>query len=374
MLPEGFWDSDAPHVAINPHQPAASAGLDAFVSSSGFRRLCFFQTSGSEGTPRWVVLDKEAFIISARSVNEHFQVTRKDRWLIALPLHHVGGFSILARAHLSGSAVIRTEQRWAPGHLVSLVQEQGITLVSLVPTQVHDLVQEKLPCPASLRAAIVGGGGMSRELADAARRLGWPVYQSYGMTETASQVATQPLKDDLPFGHLEVLPHWQVRLDETGRLVIGGAALAKGYARRDVSGQWSWQPLDDELVTRDMVHLGDHQGRRWLEFAGRESGFIKILGELVHLAPLQTRLDALALEHGVAPAPVIAALPDARSGSRLVLVAESDAGVGLREAFNAAGPPLHQLGGCIRLPAIPRSVLGKVNAGLLREMLISGQE
>jgi O-succinylbenzoic acid--CoA ligase len=373
MMPDEFWEKDAPHVAVNTHQPADSAGLEAFAESAGFQKMCFFQTSGSEGVPKWVALAKEAFLISARAVNAHFQVTRTDRWLIALPLHHVGGFSILARAHLSESSVIHSDTPWSPEDFVRHIEHQGVTLVSVVPTQVHDLVQNKLACPAPLRAAIVGGGGMSRELAEAARSLGWPVYQSYGMTEAASQIATQPLKDDLPPGRLEILPHWQARLDASGRLVIKGPALAKGYAMRDKGGGWTWQPLGPELLTRDLVRLGEHQGRRWLEFAGRESGFVKILGELIHLAPLQSRLDALALERGVSPPPVVAALPDARRESRLVLVAENAAGAALLEFFNAGAPPLHQLAKCIRLPAIPRSSLGKVNAGELREMLISGQ-
>lgn len=372
-MPDGFWENAAPHVAVNPHQPADSAGLEAFADSTGLRKMCFFQTSGSEGVPKWVALDKEAFLISARAVNAHFQVARTDCWLIALPLHHVGGFSILARAHLSGSAVIQSDLPWSPEDFVRCIQHQGVTLVSVVPTQVHDLVQNRLPCPGSLRAAIVGGGGMSHELAEAARGLGWPVCQSYGMTEAASQIATQSLQDDLPSECLEILPHWRTERDDAGRLVISGPALAQGYVMGDKSGGWTWQPLAGQLVTRDLVQLGEEQGRRWLKFAGRESGFVKVLGELIHLAPLQLRLDALALERGVSPPPVIAALPDARRESRLVLVAENATGAALLESFNADCPPLHQLAECIRLPAIPRSSLGKVNAGKLREMLISGQ-
>lgn len=372
-MPDEFWESDAPHVAVNPQQPADSAGLEAFADSSGLRRTCYFQTSGSEGVPKWVAIAKDAFLISARAVNSHFKVTRNDRWLIALPLHHVGGFSILARALLSGSSVVHSDTPWSPEDFVRRIQHQGVTLVSLVPTQVHDLVQLNLASPARLRAAIVGGGGMSLELAKAARSLGWPVYQSYGMTEAASQIATQPLQDDLPPQCLEILPHWQADRHESGRLVISGPALAKGYVIRDRHHGWTWEPVGGQLVTRDLVELGEEQGRRWLKFTGRESGFVKVLGELIHLAPLQSRLDSLALENRVSPPPVVAALPDARRESRLVLVAENATGAALLGFFNAGAPPLHQLSECILLPAIPRSSLGKVNAGKLREMLISGQ-
>jgi len=369
MKPADFWKNDDCHVAVNPHRREEAEGLAEFAASQGWRGWCFFQTSGSEGTPKWVALTKEAFLISARAVNAHFAVTAADRWLIALPLHHVGGFAILARAELSGSSTVKDEQRWEPGAFTALCEREEITLVSLVPAQVHDLVREKLPCPARLRVAIIGGGGMSPELARAARALGWPVHQSYGMTEAGSQIATQPYLNEAEFGRLEILPHWQTRLDKEGRLVISGPALAKGYAVRDVAGGWRWLPIQEELVTRDHVRLWEDAGRRWLTFLGRESGFVKILGELIHLAPLQARLDALAMEHGLEEMPVITAVPDARRESRLVLVVENEAAEALREAFNAITEPLCHIAEIVHVSAIPRTLLGKVDVAAMKALL-----
>ncbi|HYF37054.1 MAG TPA: AMP-binding protein, partial [Prosthecobacter sp.] len=161
-----FWSGNENYVAANA---AAAQGLTAFAEASELRGMCFFQTSGSEGLPKWVALKKEAFLTSGRAVNAHFEITAHDRWLVALPLHHVGGFAIYARAALSGSPVFQWQApKWNPADFVQVCEEQGITLVSLVPAQVHDLVREKLPCPPSLRAAIIGGGGMSQGLADQA--------------------------------------------------------------------------------------------------------------------------------------------------------------------------------------------------------------
>jgi O-succinylbenzoic acid--CoA ligase len=368
MTPADFWTNNANHVAVNPHRPQEATGLAEFAESQGWQGWCFFQTSGSEGTPKWVALTKEAFLISARAVNAHFAVSAADRWLIALPLHHVGGFAILARAELSGSSMVRDESRWEPCEFTALCEREEITLVSLVPAQVHDLVREKLHAPSRLRAAIIGGGGMSPELATAARALGWPVFQSYGMTEAGSQIATQPYSVEAMFGRLEILQHWQTRIDEDERLVLIGPALAKGYAVRETAGDWRWQPITDELVTRDHVRLWEEGGRRWLAFVGRESGFVKILGELIHLAPLQARLEALAVAHGL-KVPVIAALPDARRDSRFVLVVESEAEAALREAFNAVTEPLCQLSEIVRVSVIPRTSLGKVDAAALKALL-----
>jgi len=371
------WQSDANHIAVNPSQPEAAEGLSRFLESQSLSGLCLFQTSGSEGTPKWVGLTKKAFMISGRAVNDHFEVTAQDHWLIALPLHHVGGFSILARAHLSGSRVTHTSEKWNPAHFATLCDRQGITLVSLVPTQVHDLVQARIPCPDTLRAAIIGGGGMSQSLADGAMELGWRVFQSYGMTEAASQIATQPYNS---FGavfdvkSLEVLPHWQLRTADDDTLILRGPALAHGYAGRTPDGTWTWQAIPvTGLHTRDKVRLWTHGTRSFLQFTGRDAGYVKILGELVHLAPLQEQVETLARQLGWTSLPVLLAQPDPRAETRLILAWETGTGdpAPLIAQFHEISPPWLRISESLPLDRIPRSDLGKVRLEELRHLLAS---
>lgn len=366
-----FWSHEACHAAVDPRRPGDAQGLVEWAAAQGMKSLCFFQTSGSEGRPKWVALEKQAFLISGAAVNAHLGSTAADRWLVALPQHHVGGFAIHARAHLSGASVITRLERWEPAAFHQTCVETGATLVSLVPTQVHDLACAGLRCPPGLRAAIIGGGGMSPELAAAARGLGWPVLQSYGMTEAASQIATQPLH--APHRPMQVLPHWQARTDDNGRLVIRGAALAAGYVIHEDGPGWRWQPIGGELVTRDLVTLHEDAGGCWLEFRGREAGYVKILGELVHLAPLQARLDALALSLKMPSPPVIVPLQDARRETRLLLVTEDHpAADELLLSYNESVEPLHQASGLHRLSTIPRTPLGKVDSPALLQLLAAG--
>ena len=373
-----FWETDDNHVAVNPQQPEAASGLTEFASKIGLRGCCFFQTSGSEGAPKWVALRKESLLISGAAVNAHFEITAADRWLVALPLHHVGGFAIHARAYLSSSSVVTGQaSKWEPRAFARDCERLGITLVSLVPTQVHDLVHERIGCPQALRAAIIGGGGMSQTLADQAAALGWRVFQSYGMTEAASQIATQPYN---PFGAvfdittLEVLPHWQVAVDDHERLLLRGEALARGYVTQLPGGEWAWQEISQEegLRTRDLVKVWEHGTRRFLKFIGREAGFVKVLGELVHLAPLQAKVEQLAAAAAWAQTPVIAAVPDARRDARLVLVTEPACGgdaAALVAAFNSDADGLSQISEFVGIPTIPRTSLGKVRMQALEEIL-----
>ncbi len=356
-----FWTLDDVWVAAAPG--VVSDGLESFVKAVEPQGCCLFQTSGSEGAPKWVVLTKQAMLCSARAVCEHLLVTKADRWLLALPEWHVGGFSLWARAAVSGSEVVAVRSRWDAADFAQVCERESITLTALVPTQVFDLVQGGIPCPTSLRAVVVGGGRLEPALGHRARALGWPVLQSYGMTETASQVATEPL------GHLTsgfdpdsllVLPVWEVKVTERCRLMIRGRALASGYVNQDADG-WRYEPLHGELETRDRVELVRRGEETWLRMLGRESQTLKVLGELVVLGPLQSLLTALATELGIKHAQ-LAAAADERAGEVVVLRCEAGqeaAAERLRLAYNEQVRPFER---AVRVEVAQVTALGKMRA------------
>ena len=193
-----------------------------------------------------------------------------------------------------------------------------------MPAQVHDLVRSELRAPAGLRAVVVGGGRLAGETGRAARALGWPVLASYGLTEAGSQVATaSPASLDGPWqsSPLPVLPIWEVRCDESGRISLRGPALfagrmeGSGDEERFVAREEEW------FATRDLGEL-DALGR--LSVTGRADSLVKVLGELVDPVAIERALA------GHAPAELaervaVVALPDARAGHRLVPVRETAA-------------------------------------------------
>jgi O-succinylbenzoic acid--CoA ligase len=368
-LTAAFWHGAETHVASAPGESAE--GLATWMKQAhGRQGWCLFQTSGTEGRRKWVALTKNAMLVSARAVNAHFAVTTADRWLLALPLWHVGGFGILARAFAVDVPVETMSGRWDAKAFAFKAEETGATLTSLVPTQVFDLVSAGIAAPKSLRVVLVGGGALSQQVRQAALRLGWPVRTTYGMTETASQVASEVAEG----GRMEVLPIWEPETNAEGVLTIRGPALAKGYASHEGS-EWRWEPIESEkgLRTRDRVELAREGGRCFLRFTGRESGIIKILGELVALGPIQERLEALRLGlQIIAGDAVVCDLPDARAGSRLVLAVSgmpaADA-ARLREALNLHLRAFEQIQTVVELAQIPRGDLGKVQLEELRSLL-----
>lgn len=372
-----FWMRDDAFVAVSPHRTQDSEGLTEFAANhEEARDLVFFQTSGSEGAPKWVGLSRQALLTSARAVNSHLEATSNDRWLMALPGYHVGGFSILARCQESGASFDVLHEKWAPRHFAEFCHEKKSTLTSLVPTQVYDLVQAQLSPPKSLRAVVVGGGPLSKEIGNQAMELGWPVLQSFGMTEAGSQIATEPL-DHLYAGfdpdRLEVLGGWSLQVDAEGCLIVRGGALASGYARKK-DGRWDWSTIDPQegLRTRDRVQLWQHGIREFLRFMGRDSSFVKIMGELVSLPVLQARLELLCMEHHF-PAQCCILWPvyEARKGTQLILVGElsQEDLQGLCEKFNTGVPGFERLDKTQTVAALPRTELGKIDREAMHHLV-----
>ncbi|HEX2751219.1 MAG TPA: AMP-binding protein, partial [Verrucomicrobiales bacterium] len=210
-LPADFWTQTGSLLLINPRSPLTQPA-DSLPPG-----CLLFATSGSTGTPALICLTRQAMLANAAAVNAWLDSSRSDIWLRSLPLFHVGGMSIHARAFLSGAQVVCDDEKWDPDRFVRILEKNGVTLTSLVPAQVHDLAAAGHPAPSSLRAVIVGGGALPGGLWKEARHLGWPLLPSYGLTEASSQVATARPGDETLPPRLELLPCWEGRISGEGR-------------------------------------------------------------------------------------------------------------------------------------------------------------
>jgi O-succinylbenzoic acid--CoA ligase len=343
------WLSSESHLLLNPRMPDEERRrMASFVT--GLPGHVWLATSGTTGALKLTALSKPALLASAAAVNRHLQSDARDVWSCVLPAFHVGGLGIHARAFLSGARVI--EEAWDPRRFAA---SKEVTLASLVPAQVRDLVTAGLPAPRQLRSIVVGGGALERGLYDAARELGWPVLPSYGMTETCSQVATATPASPEPI----LLDHVQARTEQDGRLAFRGESLLTAYATKD--GLIDPKSVDGWFFTED---LGTVDGRV-LRVEGRRGDFIKIGGESVDLARLDAILAAIAGAEGA-----VLAVPDARLGHviHLAVTAAVD-GPGVRASFDARVHPFERARALHVVPEIPRSALGKLLRKQLLELL-----
>lgn len=339
-----------------------------FVLSSG--------TTSARGLPKWIALSKRAILASAEASNATLNESSDDVWLHLLPEFHVGGMGIWARSHLSGSRVVKAGLvKWSASCGLKAMGEARATLVSLVPAQVHDLVQLGAPAPPTLRAVLVGGGRIEPTLFQSARQLGWPLLRTYGMTETASQAATEDLNslDAAPPDEPEfwVLPHLEADCDSESRIKLRGESLLSGWIVEGANHKAHFEDPKNEAGWFTTQDLGDVEGRR-LRVTGRSQSIVKVLGELVSLVKLESILTTIAgvLSQELAIVP----LPDSRRGVRLVLAISpliTDAqAIAIQAAFADQVMPYERIQAVARVAEIPRTELGKVMSNTLLQMCI----
>ena len=327
-----------------------------------------FETSGSSGNPKWVALSKKALLVSAAAVNHHLQVTQVSCWGLALPLNHVGGFGIVARAYDAGCRLAKLDSRWDPAVFRDWLASVKVSHTSLVPTQVHDLVKNRLTAPATLRAVVVGGGQLDTATGQAARDLGWPILASYGMTEAASQIATQGLgllHEPYHLAPISLLPIWQAETTPGGILRISGPALFSGYVR---NGKFTPR-ISEWHLTSDRVELEN----RTLTPVSRADTLIKVLGELVDPESIEREILALSRGQLVPGTFAVIAIPDPRAGNVLVPLFESGVDAGLFNSilglYEKEAVGFRKLASPVRISKFPRSNLGKIRRSELGAMI-----
>lgn len=362
---------------LNPRLPEAQHNLFTRAwrehVDGRFRGQVGIVTSGSsgEGAGRLIALSETALKESAAAVNEHLRATASDVWMKTLPGFHVGGLGILVRASLSGARVVEsTLERWRAEEFFRELEDSSATLLSLVPTQLFDLVMLKKRAPSRLRAVVIGGGRLVPDLYHEARGLGWPVLPSYGLTECCSQVATASLDSlewvpkDVP--RLRPLRHVRVRISSEGAIEISSSALLAGQIMFSADGRsWFADPKrvepdgDTWFQTEDRGRLGLSGD---LVVEGRTVDFVKIGGEGVVISRLEERFEKLKLIRGIGFDAALLAADDPRLGARIVLITTGSEveTAALVEAFNRDVMPYEKIRGVHQVARIPRSALGKL--------------
>ena len=362
------WESSKTLILMNPRFPPGVAEeiqkeLEAFSDLLGhFWLATSGSTASSMGEMKWTALSKEALLSSAAAVNSLLASSAQDRWLNPLPLFHVGGLGILARAHLSGAEVIDAyASKWEALRFAALLKEVEPTLVSLVPAQLYDLVALKVKPPPSLRAVFIGGGALQEPLYRQAIAQGWKLLPSYGLTECASQVATAPLAQagSAALPPLELLPHVQASLSPRGCLQIKSQALLTCYALKKEGKFQRFDPKRDGwFETEDRAALA----QRILTLFGRDGSFIKIGGESCDLLRLERILEELKLQNALQVDLALVAVKDDRLGHVIHLAAATtpDQIVPLVEQFQSQVLPFERIRKIHYLDRLPRTALSKL--------------
>jgi len=314
-------------------------------------QIVFF-TSGSSGEPKAVVHKLENLNLAAAASNAFTGLSSEDKWLISLPLSHVGGFSIVLRTALVGAKVLVSKN----SELRESLAQFKPTHISLVPTQLEQIIEEDL---SFLKLILLGGASVPEELLERAGDKDLKVLASYGMTEAGSTVAI--ITRD---GFLKPLEAVQLRVDSTsGELLIKSPQLFIGYQSGDLIDTSVLK--DAWFRTGDLASI-DSKGR--IKLLGRSDRTMISGGENIHPREIEAQVENL---EGIRTVAVIAK-EDKTWGQRPVLFYEASKEVSsqfIKEQLEKKLPRFKIPEEILRLDSIPRTSLGKVDFQSLKSRL-----
>ena len=280
-------------------------------------------TSGTEGTPKGVVLSHRNILSNVAQAEARIDFGREDRLFMALPAFHSFGF--MGGVVLPLVSGVPTYLYPSPLHYRTVPELiYGICATYMFGTDTFLAGYARMAHPYDFRSLryIVAG---AEPIKEATRRtylekFGLRILEGYGVTETSPVLALNtPMFNK--FGTVgRLFPGMQARLekvegvDEGGRLFVKGPNVMLGYLRADNPGVLE-PPPDGWYDTGDIVII-DEQG--YIAIKGRAKRFAKIGGEMISLAAVET----LAGELWPNNLSAVAAVPDPRKGERLILVTD----------------------------------------------------
>ncbi len=262
-------------------------------------------TSGTTGRPKGAILTYANHWWSAIASALNLGLHADDRWLACLPLFHVGGLSILLRTVIYGTTAV-VHARFEPALVNQAIDEQGVSIVSVVSTMLDRMLVQRggRAFPPTLRCVLLGGGPAPLALLERAVQARAPVVQTYGLTETASQVVTLAPEDAITrIGSAgKPLMGSQIRIEADGEICILGPTVSPGYLHRPPREGW--------LHTGDLGYL-DADG--YLTVLDRRDDLIVSGGENVYPAEVEAAL----LAHPAVEEAGVFGEADAEWGSRV---------------------------------------------------------
>ncbi len=276
-------------------QAASTKGTDE-PPGAGDRPATIVYTSGSSGAPKAAIHQFANHVYSARASNERVPLRQGDSWLLSLPLYHVSGIAVLFRCAEAGAETIVPAQDMP---LLEAIAKYRPTHLSLVPTQLQRLLDEDPAVLAHVKAALLGGGPIPPRLLERAVAEGVPVHITYGMTETASQIATTPrlAPADLPDPGAPPLIPGSARVTVDGEIEVNGPTLFMGYLTNNGMERPETEP--GWFPTGDLGHFDE---RGWLHVSGRRDNLFISGGENIQPEEIEAELSRL---QGVAEALVV---------------------------------------------------------------------
>lgn len=271
------------------------------VERGKLRSSLIMFTSGSTGKPKAVVHTFNSLFESVKATDSMFGLSTDDLWLASLPLYHIGGFMILVRSLITGSAVVFPNSL-KHEDVIRSVREFNPTYISLVSTTLKRILDENEKPASNLKYVFLGGGPLSTEVCKPAIEAGFPIVKVYGSTETCSMVCAlkpeefiyKPNSAGLPLNE-EIKIKSKIKSESTikngeeaAEILVSSPTLFKQYFDDDLSTQ---QKLENGFYHTGDFGWMDDEGFLFVE--SRREDIIITGGENVSAKEVESALFSL---------------------------------------------------------------------------------
>ena len=374
-LPAGTpsWLVDVLDAEAAAASPAASPAHEVTAITDDTPAALVY-TSGTTGAAKGAVLTHGNFTSNAVAVADAWRITSDDRYLAVLPLFHVHGLGNGVHAWLSTGCHMRLLERFDRTTIVGVFTEYEPTLFFGVPTMYHRLLEcddiSARRIGRRARLFVCGSAPLPAQVLEAFRaKFGHVILERYGMTETLMNT-TNPYEGERRAGSVgPAMWHVRVRVrsengdelkdGELGELWVRGPNVCAGYWRQPEATAAAF--VDGWFRTGD---IGVRARDGYITLQGRRSDLIISGGFNIY----PREIEELLLEQpGVREASVVG-VPDEARGEVPVayVVCEGSLDeVALRLAVSAGLASFKAPRAYVRVAALPRTALGKVQKHLL---------
>lgn len=286
-------------------------GEYSFSSSFEERTLLFCQqwlsgeeefeqkTSGSTGEPKLIKITRAQMLISAKQTVEALNLKPNDVALVCIDTAFIGGKMMLVRAFEYQMKIIIFEPSSNPLEYIDTL----FHFAAMVPLQFENTIKSNLKKLDNCKAIIIGGAPVNQMLATKIEALHFPIYSTYGMTETVSHIALKKLSAPAE-NFYTTLGDINIRTNDDEQLILKGAVTN-----------------DKELTTNDRVQILSPTTFKWL---GRIDNVVNSGGIKIQLEEVESQVENLLRINGITNRFFLMGVPDEYLGEKLILCLEGD--------------------------------------------------
>ena len=245
--------------------------------------LSIMFTSGTTGRAKAVPQTYKNHFASHNNCQQHFEYDSGSTWLMVNPIFHISGLSILFRTVITGCTLI-VENKFDAERVWKILEKDKVSHTSMVPVMLKRLMS--MNGEHHLKGLLLGGASTTPSLLKEAIEKNLPVYNSFGMTETCSQIVQISYKDDkILTGAVGNLNGYDIKIDENSdELLIKGGSVVSDYLNADLK-------LEDGYFNTGDLATVDEDG--YLYILDRRSDLIISGGENIYPKEIEDAVYSL---------------------------------------------------------------------------------